>query len=189
MVVPSFRLAEIFLTSLKPLNGIQRNLTKSKDFNVLYQVSVFGSISKPRRLPVLWLTDTCSTFPQKPLNTIQRSLTRSKMWTSFTEVFLSRADQKSNIDMTCSTLPIKLLNGIQRNLARKNIWSSSTKIVFFGSIEKKKTKVVAPASDVLNYFRLVKINRWNGFERHLKGRKISASSTMIVNIWLIGNLR
>ena len=76
---PGLWLAETFSTSpLKPLNGIQRNLTGSK-------FVFFGPIGKTRWPPWSWLAETFSTSPLKPQNGIQRNLTGSKISMSSTK--------------------------------------------------------------------------------------------------------
>ena len=73
-------LAETFSTSpLKPLNGIQRNLTGSKISQPLPSLCFSGQSEKQDGRPGLWLAETFLTFPLKPLNGIQRNLTGSKI--------------------------------------------------------------------------------------------------------------
>ena len=86
-------LAETFLTSfLKPLNGIQRNLTGSKITMSSTIFVFFGPIGKTRWPPCPLTVETVSTFsPLKPLNGIQRNLTGSKISMSSTKfVFFFR---------------------------------------------------------------------------------------------------
>ena len=75
-----------FSTSpLKPLNGIQRNLTGSKISNSSTKFLFFGLIGKTKGRPGLWLAETFSTSPLKPLNGIQQNLTGSKILISSTK--------------------------------------------------------------------------------------------------------
>ena len=60
-------LAETFSTSLKPLNGIQRNLTVSKISTSSTKFVFFGPIEEQDGRPGLSLAETFSTSP-KPLN-------------------------------------------------------------------------------------------------------------------------
>ena len=77
---PGLWLAETFSTSpLKPLNGIQRNLTGSKISKPSTKFVFFGPIGKTRRPPGLWLAEMFSTSSLKPLNGIQRNLTGIKI--------------------------------------------------------------------------------------------------------------
>ena len=83
---PPWPLAEIFSTSpLKPLNGIQWNLTGSKILRSSTKFVLFlGRAEKQDGRPGLWLAETFSTSPLKPLNRIQRNLTGSKILMSST---------------------------------------------------------------------------------------------------------
>ena len=77
---PGLWLAETFSTSpLKPLNGIQRNLTGSKISQPLPSLYFSSRSEKQDGRPGLWLAETFSTSPLKPLNGIQRNLTGSKI--------------------------------------------------------------------------------------------------------------
>ena len=72
---PCLWLAETFSTSpLKPLNGIQWNLTGSKISTPSTKFVFFGLIGKTRCPPGLWLAETFSTSSLKPLNGIQQNL-------------------------------------------------------------------------------------------------------------------
>ena len=90
---PGLWLAETFSTSpLKPLNGIQRNLTGSKISRSSTKSWFFERIGKTRwpSWPLIgW--DIFSISPLKPLNGIQRNLTGSKISMSSTKfVFFGR---------------------------------------------------------------------------------------------------
>ena len=77
---PGLWLAETFWTSpLKPLNGIQRNLTGSKISKPSTKFVFFGRIGKKDGRPGFWLAETFSTSPLKPLNRIQWNLIGSKI--------------------------------------------------------------------------------------------------------------
>ena len=83
---PCLWLAETFFTSrLKPLNGIQWNLTGSQISMSSTKFVFFGPIGKQDGHPGVWLSETFSTSPLKPLNGIQRNLTGSKISTSSTK--------------------------------------------------------------------------------------------------------
>ena len=77
---PGLWLAETFSTSpLKPLNGIQRNLTGSKILTSSTKFVFFELIGKQDGRPGRWLAETFSTSPLKPRNGIQWNLTGSKI--------------------------------------------------------------------------------------------------------------
>ena len=67
---PGLRFAETFSTSLKPLNGIPRNLIGSKISTSSTKFMLFGPIGNTRWPSGLWLAGTFSTFPLKLLNGI-----------------------------------------------------------------------------------------------------------------------
>ena len=159
---PDLWLAETFSTfPLKPLNGIQRNLTGSKIETSSTKFVFFGPIRKTRwppwplitklprsekhdSRPDLWLAETFSTSPLKPLNGIQRNLTGSKIAQRPLPslCFLGRSEKQDGrpglwLAKAFSTSPLKMLNGIQRNLTGSKISTSSTKFVFFMLIWKQ----------------------------------------------------
>ena len=89
-------LAEAFSTfPLKPLNGIQWNLTGSKISTSSIKFVFFGPIGKQDGRHGLWLAEIFSTSPLKPRNGIQRNLTGSEISTSSTYfVFWPMSKQK-----------------------------------------------------------------------------------------------
>ena len=75
-----------FSTSpLKPLNGIQQNLTEARSQCPLLSLCFSGRSEKQDGRPDLWLAETFSTTHLKLLNGFQRSLTGSKISTSSTK--------------------------------------------------------------------------------------------------------
>ena len=83
---PGLWLAETFSTSsLKPLNGIQRNLTGSKISTSSTKFVFFGPIGKTRWPPWPLIGWDIFDFSSEPLNGIQRNLTGSKISTSSTK--------------------------------------------------------------------------------------------------------
>ena len=88
---PGLWLAETFSTSpLKPLKGIQWNLTESKISTSSTKFLFFGPIGKTRWLPWPLIGWDILTSPLKPLNGIQRNLTGSKISTSSTKFVFFR---------------------------------------------------------------------------------------------------
>ena len=143
---PGLWLAETFSTSpLKPLNGIQRNLTGSKISTPSTKFVFFELIGKTR-------------WPLWPL--IGWDLFRLLLWNRWTEFnetwqearsqrplqslcFSGQSEKQDGrpglwLAETFSTSPLKLLNGIQRNLTGSKILRPSTKFVFFGPIGKTR---------------------------------------------------
>ena len=135
-----------FSTSpLKPLNGIQQNLTGSKISTTSTKFVFFGPI---------WKTG----WPPWPL--IGWDIFRLLLWNRWTEFnetlqeartshplpslcFLGRSEKQDGrpglwLAEIFSTSPLKPLNGIQWNLTGSKISMSSTKFVFFGPIDKTR---------------------------------------------------
>ena len=143
---PGFWLAETFSTSpLKPLNGIQRNLTGSKISTSSTKFVFIGTIGKNKMAALA--SDWLRHF----------QLLLWNRWTEFNEYwqearsqrplpslcFSGRSEKQDGrpglwLAETFSISPLKPLNGIQRNLTGSNISLSSTKFVFFGPISKQK---------------------------------------------------
>ena len=122
---PGLSLAETFSTSsLKPLNGMQRN-DRKQDLRVLYQVCVFGLIGNPRWLswPLIGGdifrlfrgTEFKETWQEARLQYLLPSLRisgRSDSQDGHPVLLLAEA---------LLTSSLKSLNGIQRNLTRSKI--------------------------------------------------------------------
>ena len=90
---PGLWLADTFLTSpLKPLKGIQWNLTGSKISMSSSKFVFFGPIKKNKQggRPGLWLAESFSTSSLKPLIEIQRNLTESKISMSSSKFLIFR---------------------------------------------------------------------------------------------------
>ena len=98
---PGLWLAETFSTSpLKPLDGIQRNLTGSKISMSSTRFVFFRADRKKHDgRPGLWLAETFSTSSLKPLNGIQRNLTGSKISTSSTKFVFFRPMSKQKLPL------------------------------------------------------------------------------------------
>ena len=142
---PGLWLAETFSTSiLKLLNGIQRNLTRSKISTSSTKFVFFGPIKKTRWPPwplIGWDILDFSENAERNSTKLDRKQDLNLLY----QVCVFRADQKNRIAALgsdwlrhFSTSPLKLLNGIQRNLTGSKISTSSTKFVFFGPIGKTR---------------------------------------------------
>ena len=170
---PGLWLAETFSTSpLKPLNGIQWNLTGSKMTQRPLQSLCFsGRSEKQDGRPGLWLAETISTSPLKPLNGIKWNLTGSKISTSSTKfVFFFRADQKNKMAaLTSDWLRHFRLLLWNRWTEFNKTWQEARfqpplpNLCFSGRSEKNKMATLA--SDWLRHFRLLLWNRWTEFNK------------------------
>ena len=160
-------LAETFLTSLKPLNGIQQNLTGSKISTSSTKFVFLGRSEKQDGGLGLWLAETFSTSPLKPLNGIQRNLTGSKISTSSTKFMFFGLIGKTR------WLPWPLIGWNIFYFSSETDERNSTKLdrkqdlnvlywvgVFLAN---RKNKMAAPASDWLRHFRLLLWSRWTEF--------------------------
>ena len=142
---PGLWLAETFSTSpLKPLNGIQRNLTGSKISMPSTNFCVFGPIGNTR-LPLAsdWLRHFLLQLWNrwKEFNETWQEARSERPLPSF---YFSGQSEKQDgrpglwLAETFSTSPLKTLNRIQQNLTGSMISKSSTKFVFFGPIGKTR---------------------------------------------------
>ena len=121
---PGLWFAETFSTSpLKPMNGIQQNLTGSKISTSSTKFVFFRADRKKKQddRPSLWLAETFSTSPLKPLNGIQRNLWGSKISTSSTKFVFFGPISKNK----CPPWPILQKGGILYSGARYvALWAS-----------------------------------------------------------------
>ena len=119
---PGLWLVETFSTSpLKPLNGIQRNLTGSKISTSSTKFVFFGLIGKTRWPPLPLIGWDIFTSPLKLLNRIQRSLTGSKISMSSTKFVFFRPISKQK----CPHWPISQRGGRLYSGARYvALWAS-----------------------------------------------------------------
>ena len=143
---PGLWLAETFSTSsLKPLNGIQRNLTGSKISTSSTKFVFFGPIGKTRWPPWPLIGWDIFDFFSETAERNSMKLDRKQDLNIFYLVCVFLADRKKQdgrpglwLAETFSTSPLKPLNGIQRNSTGSKISTSSTKFVFFGPIGKTR---------------------------------------------------
>ena len=143
---PGLWLAETFSTSsLKPLNGIQRNLTGSKISMSSTKFVFFGPIGKTRWPPWPLIGWDIFNFSSETAERKSTKLGRKQDLNVLSKVcvFLGRTKKQDGRPglwsaETFSTSPLKPLNGIQRNLTGSKISMSYTKFVFFGPIWKTR---------------------------------------------------
>ena len=143
---PGLCLAETFSTSpLKPLNGIQRNLTGSKISTSSTKFVFFGPIGKTRWPPWPLIGWDIFDFSSETAERNSKKLDRKQDLNVLYQVCVFRADRKKQdgrpglwLAETFSTSHLKPLNGIQRNSTGSKIWTASTKFVFYGPIGKTR---------------------------------------------------
>ena len=143
---PGLWLAETFSTSpLKPLNGIQGNLTGSKISTPSTKFVFFGPIRKTRWPPwplIGWdIFDFSSETAERNFNKTWQEARSQCPLPSF--CFSGRSEKQDGrpglwLGKTFSTSFLKLLNRIQQNLIGSKISKPSTKFVFFGRIGKTR---------------------------------------------------
>ena len=180
-------LAETFSTSpLKPLNGVQRNLTESKISLFSTKFVFLGLSEKQDGRPDLWLAETFSTS-QETAEQNSTKLDRKQDLNVLFQLCVFGTDPKNKMATLASDWlrHFRLLwnrwidfnIGIQWNLTGSKISTSSTKWIqqnLTGSkvsfyhvcvfrVDQKKTRLAAPASDWLRYFWLLLLNRWSEF--------------------------
>ena len=134
-----------FSTSpLKPLNGIQRNLTGSKISTSSTKFVFFGADGKSKiaALAFDWLRHF--DFSSETAERNSMILVRKQDPNVLYQVCVFRPIGKTRwppwplIGWDISTSPLKPLKGIQRNLTGSKISTSYTKFVFFGPIRKTR---------------------------------------------------
>ena len=125
---PDLWLVETFsISSLKPLNGIQRNMTGSKISMSSTKFVFFGSLGKRRWPPWPLIGLDIFTSPLKSLNGIQRNSTGSKISMSCTTFVFFGPIRKPScrpglwLAGSFSIYFLKPLNGIQRNLRKEDL--------------------------------------------------------------------
>ena len=144
---PGHWLAETFSTSpLKPLNGIQRNLTGSKISTSSTKFVFFGPIGKTRWPPWPLIGWDIFDFSSETAERNSMKLDRKQDLNVLYQVCVFPADWKNKMAVLASDwlrhfrllLWNCSLNRIQRNLTGSKISTSSTKFVFFGPIGKTR---------------------------------------------------
>ena len=141
---PSVRRPALTLTSLQPLEGIQRNLTGSKISTSPIEFVFFEPIgtSKMAALVSDW-QGQFSISPLKPLNRIQRNFTRSKISTSPTKFMVFGSIEKQDdspglwFAEAFSTSPLKPLNRIQKLDSKKDL-NVFNQVCVFGLIRNTR---------------------------------------------------
>ena len=132
-------------SSLKPQNGIQRNLTGCKISTSSTKFVFFGLIGKKKWLPKPLIGWDIFNFFSETNKQNSTKLDRKQDLKVLYEVCVFRAGWKKKygcpvlwLAETFLTSSLKSLNGIQRNLTGSKISMSSTKFVFLRLIRKTR---------------------------------------------------
>ena len=100
---PGLWLTEIFSTShLKPLNGIWRTLTGSKNSMSSNKFMFFGLIGKPRWTPGVWLAEKFLLLSCETAEHNSTKLVRKPDLNAFYQVFVFRANQDGRLGQSVS---------------------------------------------------------------------------------------
>ena len=181
---PGLWLAETFSASpLKPLNGIQWNLTGSKNLRSSTKFVFFGPIGKTRWPPwplIGWdIFDFSSETAEQNSTKLDRKQDLNVLYQVcvFGPIGRTRWPPGLWLAETFSTSPLKPLNRIQRNLTGSKILMSSTKFVFFFGRSEKQDGSPWPLAEI---FSTSPLKPLNGIQWNLTGSKILRSSTKFV---------
>ena len=190
---PGLWLAETFSASpLKPLNGIQWNLTGSKNLRSSTKFVLFGPIGKTRWPPWPLIGWDIFDFFSETAEQNSTKLDRKQDLNVLYQFCVFWADRKKDgrpglwLAETFSTSPLKPLNRIQRNLTGSKILTSSTKFVFLGRSEEQDGPPGLWLAETFSPSPLKPLNR---IQRNLTGSKILMSSTKFVFFLAIGKTR
>ena len=165
---PGLWLAETFSTSpLKPLNGIQRNLTGSKISTPSTKFVFFGPIGKTRWPPWPLIGWEIFDFSSETAERNSTKLDRKQDLNALYQVCVFRADRKNKM----AALPLIGLDifdfsseTAERNstkLDRKQDLNAFYQVCVFWA--DRKNKMAALASDWPRHFRLLLLNHWTEF--------------------------
>ena len=191
---PGLWLAETFSTSpLKPLNGIQRNLSGSKISTSSTKFVFFGSIGKTRWPPWPLIGWDIFDFSSKTAERNSTKLVRKQDLNVLYQVCVFRADQKNKMAALASDwlrhFRLLLWN---RWTEFNETWQEARSqrplpsLCFSGRSEKQDGR---PGLWLAETFSTSPLKPLNGIQRNLTGSKISTSSTKFVFFGPIGKQR
>ena len=182
---PCLRLAETFSTSpLKPLNGIQRNLTESKISTPSTKFVFFVPIRKTRWPP--WPLIGCDIFDfsSETAERNSKKLDRKQDYNILYQVCVFQADQKNKMAALASDwlrhFRLLLWN---RWIEFNETWQEARSqrplpsLCFLGQSEKQDG---CPGLWLAETFSTSPLKPLNGIQRNLTERKISTPSTKFV---------
>ena len=190
---PGLWLAETFWTSpLKPLNGIQRNLTGSKISTSSTKFVFFGPIGKTRWPPWPLIGWDIFDFSSETAERNSRKLDRKQDLKVLYQICDFRADWKNKM----ASLASDWLRHFQLLLWNRwtefnETWQEARSqpplpsFCFWGRLEKQDGR---PDLWLAETFSTSPLKPLNGIRRNLTGSKISTSSTKFVFL-LIGKTR
>ena len=138
---PGLWLAETFSTSsLKPLNGIQRNLTGSKISTSFTKFVFFGPIGKTRWPPWPLIGWDIFDFSSETVERNSTKLYRKQDLNVLYQICIFRANRKNKMAALASDWlrHFQLLLWNNWTELKKKLWTSSIKFVFFGPIRKTR---------------------------------------------------
>ena len=158
---PGLSLAETFWTSpLKPLSGIQRNLTGSKISKPSTKFVFFGPIGKTRWPPWPLIARDIFDFSSETAERNSTKLDGKQDINAFYQVCVFRTDPKNNMATLASdwlrhilTFPLKLLHGIQRNFDRKQDLNVLYQVCGFRAEKWIKIATLANSSKKVAHFK------------------------------------
>ena len=191
---PGLWLAETFSTSpLKPLNGIQRNLTGSKISTPFTKFVFFGPIGKTRWPPCLLIGRDIFDFSSETAEPNSTKLDRKQDLKALYQVCVFWADRKNKMAALASDW-LRHFRLLLWNcwMEFNETWQEARSqcplpsLCFSGRSEKQYG---CPGLWLAETFSTSPLKPLKGIQRHLIGRKISTSSTKFVFFVLIGKTR
>ena len=190
---PGFWLAETFSTSpLKPLKGIQRNLTGSKITTSSTKFVFFGPIRKTRWPPWPLIGWDIFDFSSETAERNSKKLDRKQDYNILYQVCVFRADQKNKMAALASDWRRHFRLLWNRWKEFKETWQEARlqhllpSLCFSGRSEKQDGR---PGLWLAETFSTSPLKPLNKIQRNLTGSKISTSSTKFVFFGPIGKTR
>ena len=191
---PGLWLAETFSTSpLKPLNGIQRNLSGSKISTPSTKFVFFGLIGKTKWSPWPLIGWDIFDFSSETDERNSKKLDRKQDLNALYQVFVFRADRKNKMAALASDwlrhFRLLLWNHLTEfNETRQEAGSQRPlpSLCFSGRSEKQNGR---PGVWLAETFLTSPLKPLNGIHRNLIGSKISTPSTKFVFFGLIGKTK
>ena len=182
---PGLRLAETFSTSpLKPLNGIQRNLTGSKISTSSTKFVFFGQIGKTRWPPWPLIGWNIFDFSSETAERNWTKLDRKQDLNVLYQVCVFRADWKNKMAALASDWLRRFRLLLWNRWTELNeTWQEARSqrplpsLCFSGGSEKQDGR---PGLWLAEIFSTSPLKPLNGIQRNLTGSKISMSSTKFV---------